>query len=55
MVYDSSDPWAAAAAPVIRDELEAAGLDTTLLPVDGRHQDRAGAGGTGSPTWRCCR
>jgi peptide/nickel transport system substrate-binding protein len=35
MVYDSSDPWAAAAAPTIRDELEAAGLDTTLLPVDG--------------------
>ncbi len=35
MVYDSSDPWASAAAPVIRDELQAVGLDTTLLPVVG--------------------
>ena len=35
MVYDSSDPWASEAAPVIRDELEAAGLETTLDPVDG--------------------
>ena len=35
MVYDSTDPWASAAAPVIRDELLAAGLDTTLLPVAG--------------------
>ncbi|MGO8825476.1 MAG: ABC transporter family substrate-binding protein [Acidimicrobiales bacterium] len=35
MVYDSSDPWASAAAPTIRAELEATGLDTTLLPVDG--------------------
>ena len=35
MVYDSSDPWATAAAPTIRAELEAAGLDTTLLPVVG--------------------
>ena len=35
MVYDSSDPWASEAAPVIRSELEAAGLDTTLEPVDG--------------------
>ena len=33
MVYDSSDPWATAAAPVIQSELQAAGLDTTLLPV----------------------
>ena len=38
MVYDSSDPWAAAAAPTIRDELVAAGLDTTLLPVAGATQ-----------------
>ena len=38
MVYDSSDPWAAAAAPTIRDELVAAGLDTTLLPVVGATQ-----------------
>jgi peptide/nickel transport system substrate-binding protein len=30
MVYDASDPWAAEAAPVIRSELAAAGLDTTL-------------------------
>ena len=35
MVYDATDPWAVSAGPVIRDELEAAGLDTTLLPVDG--------------------
>ncbi len=38
MVYDSSDPWAAAAAPTIRDELEAGGLDATLLPVAGATQ-----------------
>jgi ABC-type transport system substrate-binding protein len=38
MVYDSTDPWATAAAPVIRAELEAAGLDTTLLPVAGAAQ-----------------
>lgn len=38
MVYDASDPWAAAAAPVMREELEAAGLDTTLLPVTGATQ-----------------
>jgi peptide/nickel transport system substrate-binding protein len=30
MVYDAGDPWAAAAAPVIRSELVAGGLDTTL-------------------------
>jgi len=30
MVYDASDPWAAAAAPVIRSELTDAGLDTSL-------------------------
>ena len=35
MVYDSDDPWASAAAPVMRAELEASGLDTTLLPVQG--------------------
>jgi peptide/nickel transport system substrate-binding protein len=35
MVYDSSDPWASAAAPTLRAELQAAGLDTTLSPVDG--------------------
>jgi peptide/nickel transport system substrate-binding protein len=38
MVYDSSDPWASEAAPVIRSELQAAGLDTTLLPVAGATQ-----------------
>jgi len=38
MVYDSSDPWATAAAPTIRAELQAAGLDTTLLPVAGAAQ-----------------
>ena len=35
MIYDSSDPWATAAAPTMRDELQAAGLDTTLVPVAG--------------------
>jgi ABC-type transport system substrate-binding protein len=34
MVYDAGDPWAAAAAPVIRTELDAAGLDTTLYPAN---------------------
>jgi peptide/nickel transport system substrate-binding protein len=38
MVYDSSDPWATSAAPTIRAELAAAGLDTTLLPVVGAAQ-----------------
>jgi peptide/nickel transport system substrate-binding protein len=38
MVYDSSDAWATAAAPVIQSELMAAGLDTTLLPVAGATQ-----------------
>jgi peptide/nickel transport system substrate-binding protein len=33
LVVDEGDPWAAAAAPVIRSELDAAGLDTTLVPV----------------------
>ena len=35
MVYDATDSWAASAAPVLRAELEAAGLDTTLAPVTG--------------------
>ncbi len=35
MIYDSSDPWATAAAPTMRAELQAAGLDTTLNPVAG--------------------
>jgi peptide/nickel transport system substrate-binding protein len=30
MVVDEGDPWAAAAAPTIHDELEAAGFDTTI-------------------------
>ena len=38
MVYDSSDPWATAAAPTMQSELLAAGLDTTLLPVDGANK-----------------
>ncbi|HEY5384965.1 MAG TPA: ABC transporter substrate-binding protein [Acidimicrobiales bacterium] len=38
MVYDLSDPWASAAAPVLLSELRAAGLDTTLLPVAGAAQ-----------------
>ncbi len=33
LVVDESDPWAAAAGPVIRSELDAAGLDTTLYPI----------------------
>jgi peptide/nickel transport system substrate-binding protein len=35
IAYDESDPWAAAAAPVIQEQLKAAGLDTTLYGVDG--------------------
>jgi peptide/nickel transport system substrate-binding protein len=38
MVYDSSDPWATAAAPTMQAELQAAGLDTTLAPVAGAAQ-----------------
>ncbi len=38
MVYDADDTWAASAAPVIRSELDAAGLDTTLYPADGAAQ-----------------
>jgi len=38
MVYDSSDPWATAAAPVLQAELRAAGLDTTLAAVAGAAQ-----------------
>ena len=38
MVYDSNDPWATSAAPTIRDELAAAGLDTTLTAVAGATQ-----------------
>ena len=33
LVVDESDPWAAAAAPVVRSELVSAGLDTNLYPV----------------------
>ncbi len=32
LVYDASDPWAAAAAPPIRDDLVDAGFSTTLTP-----------------------
>jgi len=35
LVVDESDPWAAAAGPVIRSELDAAGLETTLYPITG--------------------
>ena len=38
MVYDSSDPWATAAAPVLQSELQAAGLETTLTAVAGAAQ-----------------
>jgi peptide/nickel transport system substrate-binding protein len=40
LVYDESDPWAATAGPTIAAELDAAGLNTTLYPVDGA--DKAG-------------
>jgi peptide/nickel transport system substrate-binding protein len=33
MVYDSSDSWATSAAPVIRSDLAAAGLNVTLSPA----------------------
>ncbi len=35
LAYDDTDPWAVAAAPVIRDELNDAGLETSIYPVDG--------------------
>lgn len=35
MGYDATDPWAAAAAPVIADELKDAGIDTSIYPIDG--------------------
>ncbi len=34
LTYDASDPWATATAPVLRSELQAAGLDTTLYAAD---------------------
>lgn len=34
LAYDASDPWAAAAAPTIENELKEAGLDTTIYPLD---------------------
>ena len=54
MVYDSSDPWATSAAPVLASELRAAGLDTTWSrsPVRPR---RARCWRRASPTWPCCR
>ncbi len=33
MVVDESDPWAAQAAPLIKDDLTAAGLDTSVVDV----------------------
>ena len=41
MVYDSSDPWAATAAPAIRDDLMDAGLDTVMVPETGAAQTGA--------------
>ena len=35
LAYDAADPWASAAAPVIRDELVAGGLATTLIAEPG--------------------
>jgi peptide/nickel transport system substrate-binding protein len=40
MVVDEGDPWAAAAAPMIRDQLQDAGFAVSLYPV----QDAASAG-----------
>jgi ABC-type transport system substrate-binding protein len=34
LAVDESDPWAAAAAPMIRDDLVAAGLDTQIETLD---------------------
>ena len=42
LVVDESDPWAASAAPVIRADLLAAGLDTDLR--DGELGDGGGGG-----------
>jgi glutathione transport system substrate-binding protein len=38
MAFDSADPWAAFAAPVVASELDAAGLHTTSTPVNGATQ-----------------
>jgi peptide/nickel transport system substrate-binding protein len=38
MVYDAADPWAAAASSVIRSELVAAGLDTSVYPASSATQ-----------------
>ena len=35
LAYDTTDPWAMAAAPAIRDDLDDAGLETTLIPESG--------------------
>ena len=54
MVYDSSDPWAAAAAPTIRDELGRRGWTRRCSPSPARPR-RARRWRPASPTWRCCR
>ena len=38
IVYDTSDPWAVAAAPVLRSDLNDIGLDTMLYPANGATQ-----------------
>jgi peptide/nickel transport system substrate-binding protein len=38
LAYDAADPWAASAAPSIRDDLVDAGFDTTLTPEPGAAQ-----------------
>jgi ABC-type transport system substrate-binding protein len=35
LAYDESDPWASAAAPALQEDLQDAGLETTLVPVAG--------------------
>ena len=50
MVVDADDPWAAAAAPTIHDELEDAGFDTTMTMAPTATQCGSTAGsGLGRP------
>ncbi len=52
MVVDESDPWAAAAAPTIHDELEDAGFDTTMTTAPTATAAGQAAGRRARPTWR---
>ena len=55
MVYDSSDPWATAAAPGHPVRAAGGGARHDTAPGRRRGPDGAGAGGRATPTWRCCR